>query len=167
MGVIPRIGATILIAAVSLVLPTRRGQDREEEYLGKFERETNPIHRAKLMPKLGAAEFNEMEKDVNGGDIPAALSLLEKYRDQAQSCVKGLDGAQPDAERHPAGFKELQISLREALRRLDNMMADMTRDQQQEFRGVRMDLDQMNRHVIQELFPRQPLPAATPNKAKS
>jgi hypothetical protein len=160
---IPSIGAVILTALTILPLPGRV-QDQMHEYLGRFQRETNAVHRAKLMKDLGNAEFEEMEKDVSAGNLSAALTLLRTYRDQAQTCSKGLDDHQQDAERHPAGFKELQISLRESLRRLDTMMADMTRDDQTPFRDVRKDLDQLNRHVIEELFPRQPPGGNAPAK---
>lgn len=164
---IPRIGAAAIAAALSLLWQPIRPQNSTEEYLTRFDHETNPIHRAKLMRKLGEAEFATIEKDVANGDVPGAVALLQKFRDQEQTCLKDLDARESDAERHPSGFKELQFSLRESLRRLDSLMGDMTRDQQEQFAGLRQDLEQMNRHVIRELFPRQPDNGNTPGKPKS
>jgi hypothetical protein len=163
---IPRIGAAAIAAALSLLWQPFRPQNLTDEYVSRFEHETNPVHRAKLLPKLGDSEFITIQKDVADGDVPAAVAVLQRFRDQAQTCIKDLDARESDAERHPSGFKELQISLRESLRRLDGLMGDMTRDQQEQFAALRQDLDQMNRHVIRELFPRQPDNGTTPEKPK-
>lgn len=156
-----------MAAALTLFSQALPPQNALDDFVGRFEHDANPIHRAKLMPKLGDAEFQAIQKDVADGDLPAAIALLQKFHDQAQTCMKELDAQESDAEKHPNGFKELQISLRESLRRLDNLMGDLTRDEQDQFAGLRKELDQMNHHVIQELFPRQPDNEAKPDKPKS
>lgn len=153
---IPRIGAAAMAAALSLVLLPLQATSSINDLLSRFEHDSNPIHRAKLMPKLGDAEFAAVRKDVDDGDVPAAVQVLQKFRDQARECMKDLDALGTDAEKHPNGFKELQISLRETLRRLDALMGDLTRDEQDQFAGLRKEIDSMNKHVIRELFPRQP-----------
>lgn len=163
---IPRIGAAAIAAALSLLLQPFPRQNSTDDIAGRFEHDTNPIHRAKMLPKLGDAEFVTIQKDVTDGNVPGAVAVLQKYRDQAQTCLKDLDAHEPDAERHPSGFKELQISLRETLRRLDSLMGDLTRDEQDQFSGLRKDLDQLNKHVIHELFPRQPGNEDMPAKPK-
>jgi hypothetical protein len=161
---IPRIGAAAMAAALSLLLLPFQAQTSIDDLLSRFEHDANPIHRARLMPKLGDVEFAAVRKDVEGGDVPAAVQALEKFRDQAQECMKDLDAQGTDAEKHPNGFKELQISLRETLRRLDALMGDLTRDEQDQFAGLRKEIDTMNKHVIRELFPRQPDTGAPPPK---
>ncbi len=159
-----RIGKAVLAGAL-LLFPL--AQTRTDEYLSKFAHESNPVRRAKLMPKLGDSEFGDIEKDVTGGNLDAAVLTLRQYRDQAEACMKDLDAHDADAERHPSGFKELQISLRESLRRLDNVLPNLTGDEQKPFLDLRKDIDQMNRHVIQELFPRHPDTGGGPVKPKS
>jgi hypothetical protein len=130
----------------------------------RFERETNPVQKAKLMPALGEAEFQQIRKDVEEGRLSGALADLHQYRDQAQSCAKGLEGSKIDAEKHPSGFKQLQISLQESLRRMDALLASMTSDEQEPFLEVRRDLDDMNRRLIEQLFPRRTPAAPKPEK---
>ena len=43
----------------------------------------------------------------------SSLHTLEQYRDEVHETVTALNGMGVDAERKPAGFKELQISLRD------------------------------------------------------
>ena len=142
-------------------------QNSLSDLLGRYKNEPDPVRKAKLLPKLGDAEFVVVQKQIADGDVPAAVAAVQQYRDQAQSCVTALDAKEADPEKHPSGYKQLQISLRESLRRLDDMMASLTGDDQKSFRELRNDLEKMDRHVIHELFPRQPSAGGSPNKPKN
>jgi hypothetical protein len=85
------------------------------------------------------------------------VRILEQYRDQARLCVEGLDAKKINAAKHSSGFKQLQISVQEALRRLDEILPALTGDQQPPFLAVRDDLQKMDGHLVQELFPRAPV----------
>jgi hypothetical protein len=128
------------------------------ELQARLARERNPVQRAKIMQKLGAAEFKDIERDVSDDQTGKALRSLDQYRAEVQECSKGLDAAGLNAEKKPAGFKQLQFSVREALRRIDGILASLDAEQQVPFRNVRKDLDQLNRHLLQELFPRRQSP---------
>jgi len=131
-------------------------QDRLAEYRARFDKESDPVHKAKLLVHLGAAEFDQIEKQLAAGDSTGALNGLREYDGQASSCEKALDARGINPEKHPAGYKELQISVRESLRRLDNLMVNLTGDEQPPFRQVRKNLDDLNRDLIKELFPKKP-----------
>lgn len=131
-----------------------------------FDRASGPVHKSKIMPRLGDAEFQVIQSDIAAGDLFQAVAVLEKYRDQVQLCQKGLDGMGADAEKASSGFKELQISLRRSLRQLDEIILGLSPDDQKPFEDVRRDLDRINRHLIQELFPRNPGGGAEPMKPK-
>jgi hypothetical protein len=131
-----------------------------------FDRASDPVHKSKLMPRLGDAEFREIQSDIAAGNLPQAVAVLEKYRDQARLCQKGLDGTGADAEKNPSGFKELQISVRRSLRQLDDIILALSPDDQKPFEDVHKDLDQLNRHLIQELFPHKPSGGVEPPKPK-
>ena len=137
-------------------------QNPTADLRSRFEHETNPVRKAKLMPALADAEFAEIRKDVEAEEFDAALALLRTYRDETESCIKALDSSKINAEKNPSGFKQLQISLQLSLRRVDMLLPAMTSDVQAPFLGVRKDLDEMNRHLIDELFPR---PSEAPPKS--
>jgi hypothetical protein len=141
----------LIVAA--LVLSPSLPRNRTPELLARFERETNPVNRAKLMPKLGSAEFREIETDVANREFESAAKLLHQYHAQVERCSKELDQANLNAVKKPAGFKQLQISVREALERLDRLISKMTIDEQARFRHDRDDLEELNSHLLQELFP--------------
>jgi hypothetical protein len=141
---------------VSLASGAMQPQNTTEGFRTKFTHESDPVHKAHILIQLGDAEFRDIQKEVGSDNAEGALVILQQYRDEAQACQKGLEGTGRDPEKHPNGFKELQISLRESLRRLDHIIADLSGDEQKSFRDVREDLEQMDLKLIHQLFPRRP-----------
>lgn len=165
-----RIRLSRLAAALLLwpaLAPVLSAQDRVADLRSRFTHESDPVRKARLMPQLGDAEFQQIERDFLAEQLPDALTILQQYRGEAQTCEKELDAKGIDAEQHPAGFKQLEFSLRESLRRLDDLLVTLTSDDQAPFEGERKDIDDMNRHLIRELFPRQPATEDSDEKPKS
>jgi hypothetical protein len=154
------------VVVLTVLCGPASAQDRTARLRSRFQSESDPVARAKLMPQLGESEFQAIRKSVEAGRIQEALSVLRQYRDEAQLCENELDARKTNAEKHPAGFKQLQISLRESLRRLNEISAGLTADDQAAFAPMRNDLDEMNRHLVQELFPREQTPGPPPDKEK-
>jgi hypothetical protein len=155
-------GAWALSLMAALFLGPALADEGAAALRSRFDAESDPVRKAKLMPKLGEAEFHDIRKQVDEGLLPDAIALLKQYRDEVQLCANGLDTAKIDAEKHPSGFKELQISLRESLRRLNEITRGLSADEQAPFLEFREDLDEINRHMIQKLFPHEPAPPAPP-----
>ena len=146
-------------ASVQCALPVSAAmqpQNTTEGFRTKFTHESDPVHKAHILIPLGDAEFRDIQQEVGADNAQGALAILQQYRDEAQACQKALEATGRDPEKHPNGFKELQISLRESLRRLDHIIADLSGDEQKSFRDVRQDLEQMDLKLIHQLFPRRP-----------
>jgi hypothetical protein len=141
---------------------TMLSQRNTAELRSKFTNETDPVRKAKLLVPLSEAEFRDILKDADSEDFGGALAIFQQYRDEAQACQKALEGKEPDPEKHPNGFKQLQISLRQSLRRLSDIIVELPADEQKPFLDVRRDLEQMDRQLIHELFPRRPRGAPDP-----
>lgn len=153
MAVTVRFGGCLLLAA--LVASPAAPRDRTSELRSRFERENNPVHKAKLMQKLGAAEFKEIERYVAASQYALAAQVLHQFHSEVELCAKELDEAHINAEKHPNGFKQLQFSVRDALRRLDRLISTMTADEQPPFRRDRDSLEELNSHLLDQLFPRE------------
>jgi|SRR5579864_8153650 len=144
-----------LFVATALFAGPLLAQNKIAELRARLARETSAVSKAKLMPQIGDAEFAEIDKNVSQQHLAEALAVLREYRDEVNSCDKALDALKVDAGKHPGGFKELQFSLRESLRRLDAVIVSMTTDEQVPFIEIRNELSELNRHLIQQLFPRE------------
>ncbi|MFZ0821461.1 MAG: hypothetical protein WAM91_15445, partial [Candidatus Acidiferrales bacterium] len=107
----------------SLALPPQtRGpspQDLLAQYKERFVKETDPVHRAKALTKLGDAQVADFTRRATADDFEGAFVTLNAYRDEVRSVFDGLKATGNDAEKKPDGFKELQIHLRKTLWELD------------------------------------------------
>jgi hypothetical protein len=143
-----------VIAALALCAPLA-AQDRLAENLAKYQRESDPIRKSRALAKLGDEQVDLARKQLKAEEEVASLHTLEQYRDEVHDMVAALHALGLDAERKPAGFKELQISLRETIRRIDDLILTMNVDKRPFFRVVRNDLFTDQNELIDELFPRK------------
>lgn len=155
-----------LMLTVTILAGPHTPQDRAADFRARFARESDPLRKAKMMPQYGDLEFQDIHNDIEEGNLPSALERLKAYRDQTQSVAKILDARETDPEKHPAGFKQLQISVRGALRRVEDIIVRLPSDDAKPFQELRKDLEDLDRHLVHELFPRQPAVETTPPKPR-
>jgi hypothetical protein len=144
-----------IISTLALCVPLG-AQDRFAQDLARYQNETDPVRRARELAKLGDEQVDLAKRQLKAGDEVASLQTLEQYRDEVRATVAALNGMSADAERKPAGFKELQISLRETIRRIDDLILTLEVDKRPFFRAVRNDLFMDQNQLIDKLFPRKP-----------
>ena len=146
---------TAAIAALALFAPLA-AQDRLTVDRARYDQETDPVRKARALVKLGDDQIDEARKQLKDGDEIASLHTLEQYRDEVRETVAGLQATGVDPEKKPAGFKELQISLRETVRHIDDLILTLPVDKRPFFREVRTDLVKTQNELIDALFPRKP-----------
>jgi hypothetical protein len=143
-----------LLAALSLCAPLA-AQDRLAEDLARYQHEPDTVRKARALAKLGDEQIDLAKKQLKDDEV-ASLHTLEQYRDEVHEMVAALSALGVDAEKKPAGFKELQISLRETIRRIDELIFTLDVDKRPFFRAVRNDLFNDQNELIDKLFPRKP-----------
>jgi len=152
-----RISAPALIVTAMLLcacLGIRAAeQESREKYEAQFQLERDPVAKAKILAKLGRFEIDEARADLKTDKEEQSLADLEHYRDQVEGTVQALSATGVNAEQHPAGFKELQISLRETLRHIDELILQLPLDKRPWFQAVRSDLANSHNLLIEALFP--------------
>jgi hypothetical protein len=131
-------------------------QDRLAQDLAKYQAETDPVRKSRALVKLGDEQVDFARRQLKAEDEVASLGTLEQYRAEVKTTVAALQATGVDAERKPAGFKELQISLRETIRRIDELILTLPVDKRPFFREVRNDLFMYQNELIDDLFPRKP-----------
>jgi hypothetical protein len=155
-----RIGGIVLVAA--LVTGSLLAQDRTAELRARFQKEQDPVRKARLVAPLADSEFRDMHAKIDAGDLAGAAEIAGQVREEAQASKKALDAKVHDPEAHPDGYKQLEIAVRESVRRLDDILVGLAKDDQMQLAEVRKDLDELNRQLIHQLFPKRPEPAPTP-----
>lgn len=145
--------------------------DKIAELQKRFDRETNPVSRAKLLGKLGDAQFEETRRAFKANDLVTVGIVLENYRDDAKIALEGLKKKHPDAEKQPGGYRQLEIHVRRGIREVDEILLRVPEQYQPPLLIVRGDLDKMEREMIRMLFrhpgeqaqpPSVPAPTPTP-----
>jgi hypothetical protein len=128
-------------------------QETRAKYEAQYQLEHDPVARAKILAKLGHYEVDQARSDLKEDKEEVSLAELERYRDQVESAVQALAATGVNAEQHPSGFKELQISLRETLRHIDELILQLPLDKRPWFQAVRSDLAKSQNSLIEALFP--------------
>lgn len=137
-----------------------RGQDHLAFLREQFQAEHDVVHQAKSFPKLGDALLDQMRKDADAGNIADAQAVFTEYRNDLQRTVAALKAREHNAEKHPGGFKELEIYLRKTLRGVEQIILLVPFEQRAPFEAQRREVSAIDEELFHLLFPRQP--AASP-----
>lgn len=149
--VIPALLSASIVAGLAV---SAAAQDKKLiKMRAEYASEDNPVKKAKTLAKLGSREITAMRNFSKAGNDEMALATLEQYRDAVVATTQALADTGTDAVRHSGGFKELQISLRTSLRRLDDLIFSVQQDLRPAFRAARSDLETAENSLIDALFP--------------
>ncbi len=136
--------------------PAGPAQGNLERLETQFNHETSPVKKAKKLVKLGQAELVAIHNAIEQKNPALAASLAERYRDQVIAAHQALLSTGVNAEKHPEGFKQLQVSLRENLFKLRDLVPLLPLEQRAPFAAVDRDLASVNQQLLLELFPQSP-----------
>jgi hypothetical protein len=128
----------------------------------RFDSETNAVHKAKLMQKLGDAQLEEARRAGRAGDHNALGLTLEKYRDNVRAAAEALKRQHPDAEKQSNGYRQLEVHLRKGIREVDDALLVSPEDYKPPLQLVRQDLIALDEELLKMLFPRRPLNQRAP-----
>lgn len=151
----------VLLAAL---LPRAQDMKKLRKLEQKFEQQKDPVHRAKALAKMMTKEVDAAAAEIRKGEIQQGIERLEHYRDLARRVHEELLATGRNPVKKPDGFMQLQIAMRESVRRLNDLIFLMPIDRRGPVEVVREDLDRINSQLLAELFP--PPPPRKPKKKK-
>jgi hypothetical protein len=164
-----RVALPILMAALCGVVGVGAA-DKLSELQLRFDNETNGVHKAKMLQRLGDAEFEEATRAEKADDYTTVDLVMEKYRDNVRAASEALEKGNPDGERHPGGYKQLEMHVQKGLRQIDELLLVAPAEFKPPLQLVRKDLVALDDKLLRALFPRRhenkpPAPAvpATPS----
>jgi hypothetical protein len=152
---------------ISLMLAPAQAQS-VEELQARFDRETSAVSKAKLLVKLGDAQFEEARKAGREGDNNTVGLTMEKYRDNVRAAFEALKKQHPDAEKHSNGYRQLEMHVEGAIREVQDTILAAPVPYKPPLQIVRQDLIAMDDELIRLLFPHRPAQKkpATPSAEK-
>ncbi len=153
-----RWGASLLVMLSAMVPPGAAHAATEDvnALQARFDHETNSVHKARLLEKLGDAQLELTRRASQTNDYKTIGLVMEKYRDNARAAVDALKKDHRDAEHHTNGFKQLQIHVHKALREVDEVLVVAPEEYRPPLEIVRRDLAAIDDELLDLLFPRHP-----------
>ncbi|HEV2351536.1 MAG TPA: hypothetical protein VG028_17025 [Terriglobia bacterium] len=133
--------------------------DKEEDLLPRIEEEHNPIKKAKLEIRLARVKLLQASGACQKDDHDACTKLLGSYLELVRSSWKDLQSSGKNPVKHPSGFRELDIALREDARTLDDSRREMPFEDRAVLDPVIVEANKVHDQVFAALFPSGSPPA--------
>jgi hypothetical protein len=144
------------------------GRETEEQLLERIQREHNPVKKAKYEIKLANLKLKEAQDAYKQRDVQLGSKLLEAVVEHMKSSWKILQESGRQAAKQPQGFKELDISLRQDGRLLEDLRHRVAYFDRGPVDKAAQEMERIRSEVLQALFPtvkrRAPNPPAAPKK---
>ena len=122
----------------------------------RFDHENDAVRKAKLLPKLGDAEFDKERAAAKANDYVTVGLVMEKYRDNVRVALDALKKAHPEAEKHSSGFKQMEIHVGKGLVEIRDVILAMPDPLRPPMELVQKDLQDIDVELLRMLFPRRP-----------
>jgi len=153
-------------AMIFLMLPPAIAQQTVAELQSHFDRESNSVKKAKLLVKLGDAEFEEARRAEKEGNNNAVDATMEKYRDNVRAALEALKKQHADAERNSNGYRQVEMHVKQGIREVEDSMLAAPGPYKPPLQLVRQDLISMDEELIRLLFPHRPADKPVPPAEK-
>jgi hypothetical protein len=150
-----RVAAMLLAAALACASAGGVLQDLAQ-LQERFDHENDAVHKAKLLAKLGDAQFDKERTAAKENDYVTVGLVMEKYRDNARAALEALKKAHPEAEKHSSGFKQLEIHVGRGLVEIRDVILSMPEPLRPPMELVQKDLQDIDVELLRMLFPRRP-----------
>ncbi len=149
-------GATALLAAMLLCAAMGLGADDLATLQQRFDAEHDGVRKAKMLQKLGDAQFAKERQEAKTNDYVAVGLEMEKYRDNVRAAVEALKKQHPDAEKHSSGYRQLEIHVAVGIREVQDVILAMPEAYRPPMELVQNDLRAIDVELLRLLFPRRP-----------
>ena len=149
-----RVAALLIASGLLLInLSDARREDTEEDLLSRIQRESNPVRKAKYEIRLAGLKLLAAIDAYNKGDLERYRQLLAAYLERIKSSWDTLQKSGRQAARQPQGFKELDITLREDGRLLEDLRRRVPYNERRDVEEVEREVDRIRNEVLRALFP--------------
>ncbi len=136
-----------------LASPASRQGDAEQDLLARLQRERDPVRKAKYEIRLGRMKLLQAIQAYDQGNLDQCRELLSVYLERMKSSWGTLKSSGRQAVRHPQGFKELDIALREDERTIEDLKRRVPYLERTPIEKTGQEVEQLHGEVFRALFP--------------
>jgi hypothetical protein len=127
-------------------------RDTEQNLQLRLQRATKPVKKAQYEIRLARLKLTEAIDAFDKRDADKARELLAAYLAHIRSAWQLLQSSGRNAFRHPEGFKELDIALREDGRLLEDLGHHLSYYERSAVDKTAEEIEQIRADVIKALF---------------
>jgi hypothetical protein len=143
----------LAVLAALLACPFAQARESEAQLLVRIQSESSPVKKAKDEIKLAQLKLAQAQTAYSQGHVDAGARLVGALVDALKSSWKFLQESGRKASKHPDGFRELDIALRENVRSLQDLGRTVNYFDRTPLTSAAQQLDQEREEVLHELFP--------------
>ncbi len=129
------------------------GSETQEQLRQRIQTEQNPVKKAKDEIKLANLKLSQVQDAYSQGHIEAGANALGTFVDTMKTSWKLLQDSGRKASKQPDGFRELEISLREDVRTLQDLGRTVSYFDRAPLVNAAEELERMRGEVLHALFP--------------
>ena len=147
----------VIVGCALVLLPFlgASAADKVKDLQDHFDKDSHAGSKLKTLDKLADAQFEAAGKAIQSSDYVSAGLIYEKYRDNVRSAFELLKKQEPDADRHPNGYRQLELQVRKGIRELQEAQLVAPQELRPPLGLVLRDLLDMDDELIRLLFPRR------------
>jgi hypothetical protein len=127
--------------------------DTEEDLLPRIQQEHDPVKKAKFEIRLARVKLLEASGSCRKDEHDICKKSLGSYLELLRSSWNDLKSSGKNAVKHPSGFRELDIALREDSRTLDDSKREIPIEDRGTFDPVIAEVNKIHDEVFAALFP--------------
>ena len=147
-----RFGVVISVLLLGLCC---EAADKIKELQDHFDHDPHAGGKVKTLNRLADAQFEAAAKAGTDGDYVSVGLIFEKYRDNVHSAFELLKKQEPDADRHPSNYRQLELEVRKGIREVEETIVIVPAEVRPPLQIVRKDLVDADDALIALLFPRR------------
>lgn len=149
----------ILGQAFAYTAPGRSNDnDKEQKQITRIEHETNPGKKAKLQLHLAKMKLAEADKAYRSRNFEGGKAILKQYLDEVQNSWVTLQGTGSAIRKHLGVLKDLEISLRENDRFLEDMRHRVPYPESDFVKEIEKESSEVHSQVLDAIFPEEYTP---------
>lgn len=120
---------------------------------GKLADIKDPVERTKSYITISGFLLDFIAGAARDHDVEAIGSLADQYTSAIRSARDTIVGSDRDATQRPAGYKDLELALRQQSRRLDDISSSLSLDERAPITRARETVDSIQEELLRLLFP--------------
>ena len=146
----------LVVLGFSSVALCAVGHETEPQLLARIQSEPNPVKKAKIEIRLAKLQLAQVQDAYSHGRIEEGAKLVANLLDTIRTSWKLLQGSGRKASKQPDGFRDLEISLREYVRLLQDLGRTVSYLDRAPLENAAQEMEQIRAEVLRALFPGGP-----------